>query len=83
MLVRAEEMRDVGRGFLVEAEEMRDVGRGFLVEADLGEVLLERGPGVYTVTLTAELEGGPLGETVPFAEHSVFVGVEPPAGRGR
>ena len=77
---RADRPVRVVSAVLVRAWEMRASGREFSVAADLSGVLAEHGAGVYTVVLAAELEGGPEGETVPFAEHSVFVGVEPPAG---
>lgn len=73
-------VRAVVSAVLVRAREMRAEGLEFALEADVSGVLAEHGAGVYTVVLAAELEDGPEGEPVAFAEHSVFVGVAAPAG---
>ena len=54
-------------------------GREFTVAADVGELLDEHGPGVYTVTLLAALEGW--GERDIYPDRSIFR--VPPSGRAQ
>ena len=50
----------------------------FEVRANMGDVLDEHGPGIYTVVLWADVEG----ERVPVGEYPVFHDTEPPDGYG-
>ena len=52
---------------------------GFDVQADVGALLEEHGPGVYTIYVFGELDG----ETTILSEYSIFHGTEPPAGYSR
>ena len=66
------------------AEEMTARRREFYIRADMSEMLDERGPGVYTVVLIAELEEKSMGEPdTVISEYSIFHGVKAPEGYGR
>ena len=68
---------------VMEATEATVEGRKFSFRADVGEVLDKHGPGVYTVALTATLEGvGEKDRSYVISEHSIFHGVEVPEGYG-
>ena len=67
-----------------KAEEMTARGREFYLRADMSEMLDERGPGVYTVVLIAELEGRAGGEPdTVISESSIFHEVRAPGGYGQ
>ena len=53
-------------------------GTEFAVTADLGEVLEEYGPGVYTVLVWAPVNG----DLARVSKYPIFHGVEPPEGYG-
>ena len=66
-----------------KAEEMTASGREFSLRADMTDLLGERGPGVYTVVLVAELEETSRGEPdTVIAEYSIFHEVRAPGGYG-
>ena len=67
-----------------KAEEMTARRREFYLRADMSEMLDERGPGVYTVVLIAELEEKSMGEPdTVISEYSIFHGMKAPEGYGR
>ena len=64
-----------------KAEELTAEGREFHIRADMNGLLDERGPGVYTVVLIAELEETSRGEPdTVISEYSIFHEVRAPAG---
>ena len=67
-----------------KAEEMTARGREFYLRADMSEMLDERGPGVYTVVLIAELEEKSMGEPdTVISEYSIFHEVKAPSIYGQ
>ena len=58
----------------ITAEEWVARGTAFSIEADVGDLLGEHGPGVYTALLWGEING----EDVPFSRYSIFHRVQPP-----
>ena len=56
-----------------KARELTVDGREFYLTADMSEMLDERGPGVYTVVLIAELDEKSMGEPdTVISEYSIF-----------
>ena len=55
------------------------VGGSFSVEADIGDVLAEHGPGVYSITLWGDIDG----ERAVISEYSIFHGITPPLSYAR
>ncbi len=67
-----------------KARELTVDGREFYLRTDMSELLDERGPGVYTVVLIAELEEKSMGEPdTVISEYSIFHEVKAPEGYGR
>ena len=58
----------------VTADRFTVTGNTFMVEANVGSILRQHGPGVYTVAVWANIGS----ERAIIAEHSIFHGVEPP-----
>ena len=78
--VRETELRLIFR----KAEELTAEGREFHLRADMNGLLDERGPGVYTVVLIAELEEISRGELdTIISEYSIFHEVRAPRGYSR
>ena len=67
---------------LKRAEEIIAEDDFFSVTADVEELLEERGPGVYTVVLVANLENGYVDEEQVISEYSVFHQANPPGTYG-
>ena len=64
-----------------KAGEMTASGREFSLRADMADLLDERGPGVYTMVLIAELEEISKGEPdTPILEYSIFHEAQAPTG---
>ena len=80
----SEKIRDTRVEFqIMEAREMTVEGREFTVAADVGELLDEHGPGIYTIVLLAALEGWGKRDIYPIVEYSVFHQVDAPSGYER
>ena len=62
------------KGPWITASKWTAQGIEFAVEADIGDLLSEYGPGVYTVTLWGVIDG----KRVPISEYSIFHEVTPP-----
>ena len=58
----------------ITADKLSVVGDSFSVEADIGELLRERGAGVYTITLWGTIDG----EDAIVSDYSIFHGAAPP-----
>ena len=67
---------------IMEARDMAVEGQEFTVAADVGELVEEHGPGVYTVVLLAALEGGREYHRQPIMEYAIFRQVKTPGGNG-
>ena len=81
---RSESLRETELTLSVrKARELTVDGREFYLTADMSEMLDERGPGVYTVVLIAELEENSMGEPdTVISEYSIFHEVRAPVGYG-
>ena len=66
----------------MEARNMKMEGRNFAVTADVSDLLLEHGPGVYTLVLLADLAGVQKYHMQPIMEYSIFHEVLAPGGYG-
>ena len=82
---RSEQFRETELALVFrKAEELTAKGREFHIRADMSRILDERGPGVYTVVLIAELEEISRGEPdTVISEYSIFHEVRPPGDYGR
>ena len=60
----------------ITASEWTADGESFSVTADLGGVLAEHGPGVYTLVLWGDIGG----ERAPISHYAIFHELEPPEG---
>ena len=79
----SERVRKTKEEFQVMATlDMTVEGRDFAVAADMGDLLLEHGPGVYTAVLLADLEGVQKYYMQPLMQYSIFHEVEAPGGYG-
>lgn len=82
---RAEQVEETRfRHRAMQATEVKVEGREFSFKADVGEVLDQHGPGVYTVLLMATLEG--VGEERTrhvIAQRAIFQEVGAPSGYGQ
>ena len=79
----SEQIRNTSVSFQVlEAQDMTVEGREFTVAADLSELLDQRGPGIYTAVLLADLEGVQKYYMQPLMQYSIFHQVDAPGGYG-
>ncbi len=75
----SERIREMEVSFQVmKAQELAVAGREFTLAADIGDIMQEHGPGIYTIALLANLEGIAEGETELVSEYSIFHEVIPP-----